>query len=107
MNEPVRMPPRRPRSSGAQFRPEFTLFLLYYFLFFLFFALVLALPDLLEGMRAMPPAATIEEERAAGARIAQRAVQGKLLWAFIAAGVALGIGAYTRVLPGLKNRPRS
>jgi hypothetical protein len=104
MSEPVRTPPRRPR-TGPQFRPEFTLFLIYFFAFFLFFGLVLALPDLLAGMRALPPAATLEEERAAGARIARQAVQGKLLWALIAAAIALGIGAYARALPGLK-RPR-
>jgi hypothetical protein len=105
MSDPVRMPPRRPR-EGPQFRPEFTLFLVYFFAFFLFFALLLALPDLLEGMRTLPAAATIEEERAAGARIAQQAVRGKLLWAVIAAAFALGIGAYARVLPGFKNRRR-
>lgn len=98
-------PPRRPRPA-AQFRPEFTLFLFYFFAFFVFFALVLALPDLLAAMRTLPPAASLEEERAAGARIARAAVGGKLVWALVAAGVALGIGAYARVLPGLK-RPRA
>jgi hypothetical protein len=104
MSEPPRTPPRRP-PPAPQFRPEFTLFLVYFFVFFLFFGLLLALPDLVEGLRSLPPAATLEEERAAGARIARRAVQGKLLWAIVAAILALGIGAYARVLPGLKRRP--
>lgn len=105
MSGPATPSPGPPRPPPASFRPQFTLFLLYFFVFFLFFALLLALPDLLEGVRTLPPATSVEQERAAGARIAQEAVQGKLFWAFLAASVALGIGAWTRVLPGLK-RPR-
>lgn len=103
MSVPPRPTPRRPR-PGPTFRPEFTLFLVYFFAFFLFFALLLALPDLLEGMRTLPAATTIEAEREAGARIARQAVEGKLVWALLAALAALGIGAYTRVLPGLRRR---
>jgi len=102
MSEPPKLPRRR--APRAEFRPEFTLYLVYFFLFFLFFALLLALPDLLEGLRTLPPAATIEEERAAGARIAQQAIAGRLLWAIVAAVIALGIGGYTGVLPGLRKR---
>jgi ABC-type sulfate transport system permease component len=98
-------PPRVPRPlQGPGFRPEFTLLLLYFFVFFLFFALLLALPALLEGMRTLPQAASIEEERAAGAEIARHAVKGKLLAAFLATAVAVALGAYTRVLPGIKRR---
>ena len=99
MNDPPRTAHRPAR---ATLRPEFTLLMLYFFVFFLFFALLLALPDLLEGMRTMPPATSIEAERAAGAQIAQHAVQGKLRWAFLAATVATGIGSYARILPGIK-----
>jgi len=102
MSDPQRVP-RRPL-PGPTFRPEFTLFLVYFFALFVFFALLLALPDLLEGMRTLPPDASIEEERAAGAEIARRAVAGRLSFAFIAALVALGLGAYTRVLPGIRKR---
>jgi hypothetical protein len=79
--------------------------LLYFFLFFVFFALLLALPDLLEALRTTPPATTIEEERAAGARIARAALEGKLPWALLAAIAGLAAGAWAQVLPGLK-RPR-
>ena len=103
MNEPPRPTPRR-SLSGSGFRPEFTLYLVYFFGFFLFFALLLALPDLLDGVRSLPPAATIEEERAAGAAIARRAVAGRLPWAVIAAIIAIGIAGYTQVLPGLRRR---
>ena len=96
-------PPRR--APSPQFRPAFTLMLVYFFVFFLFFALLLALPDLLEGLRTLPPAATIEEERAAGAAIAEQAVKGKLTAALIASMVAVGLGAYTRLLPGVARPP--
>jgi len=76
--------------------------MLYFFAFFLFFALLLALPDLLEGLRTLPPATSPEAERAAGAQIAQEAVQGRLGYAFIAATVVTGIGSYARILPGIK-----
>ena len=99
MNEP-----RRLSTSAPGFRPEFTLLLLYFFAFFLFFALLLTLPALLEGMRTLPPATSIEAERAAGAEIAQRAIHGKLGFALLATVVALGLGAYTRVLPGIRKR---
>jgi hypothetical protein len=79
--------------------------LLYFFLFFVFFALLLALPDLVEALRTTPPATTIEEERAAGARIARAALEGKLPWALLAAIAGLAAGAWAQVLPGLK-RPR-
>ena len=89
MSDPQRVP--RP---GLGFRPEFTLMLVYFFVLFLFFALLLALPA----------GASIDEERAAGAEIAKHAVQGKLGFAFLATLVALGLGAYTRVLPGIRKR---
>jgi hypothetical protein len=84
-------------------RPEFTLYILYFFAFFLFFALLLALPALLDAMSTLPPTATIEEEREAGARIAKQAVAGRLSWAFVAAVVTMGLAGYTKVLPGLRS----
>jgi hypothetical protein len=103
MNDPPRMPPR-PAPAPA-FRPAFTLLMLYFFAFFVFFAVLLALPALLDGMQTLPPAKTLEEERAAGAEIAKHAVEGKLFFAVIASFVATGIGSYARILPGVK-RPR-
>ena len=100
MNDPPRTP-QRPAAAPA-FRPAFTLLMLYCFAFFVFFAVLLALPDLLEGMRTIPPAASLEEERAVGAEIARRAVQGKLFYALVASAVATGIGSYARILPGIK-----
>jgi hypothetical protein len=79
--------------------------MIYFFVFFVFFALVLAFPDLIAAMRDLPPATTIEAERAAGAQVARTALEGKLGWALLAALTALAIGGWTQVLPGLK-RPR-
>jgi hypothetical protein len=101
MPDAPRPRPRPPRSGGG-FRPEFTLYVLYFFAFFLFFALLLAMPALLDALAQLPPAASIEAERAAGARIARRAVEGRLLWAFAAAVVTMAVGGYTKVLPGLR-----
>jgi hypothetical protein len=106
MAEPPRPPRPRSGSTGTGFRPEFTLYLFYFFAFFVFFALLLALPDLLEGMRTLPQAATIEEERAAGAQIARRALAGRLPLAVVAALVALGVGGYVGALPGLRGGRR-
>jgi hypothetical protein len=106
MGESPRPPLRAPRRSSVPFRPEFTLLLLYLFAFFAFFALLLALPDLLAGVRALPPAAgpITEEDRAAAARIAREALRGKLGYAFAAGAGALGLGLWARVLPGLRRR---
>jgi hypothetical protein len=101
MSDPSRPLRRRPRPRPP-FRPEFTLLLLYFFAFFVFFALLLALPALLDGLHTLPPAPTLAEERAAGARIAQQAVADRLGWAFGAAVLALGAATWARVLPGLR-----
>jgi hypothetical protein len=106
MGDPPRLPRRvRPRTTTT-FRPEFTLFVLYLFAFFVFFALLLALPDLIEGARALPPdpGPLREEERARAAQIARDALRGRLGYAFAAAVVALALGARARVLPGLRKR---
>jgi hypothetical protein len=103
MNDPPRT--QRPSAPAPAFRPAFTLLMLYFFAFFVFFAVLLALPALLDGMQALPPAKTLEQERAAGAEIAKHAVEGKLFFALIASFVATGIGSYARILPGVK-RPR-
>jgi hypothetical protein len=108
MGEPPRTPRRVPRRSSVGFRPEFTLFVLYLFGFFVVFALLIALPDLLAGARALPagegPLSAQEREQAA--RIARAAVEGKLGLALVAAVAALALGAWTGVLPGLRRKRR-
>lgn len=102
MTSPDREPPR-PR-SGPSFRPEFTLMLVYFFVFFLFFAFVLTVPAQIEAMRTLPATLTDEEKTQALAQVAKQAVTGRLWLALLATIVTLGVGAYTRMLPGLKRR---
>jgi hypothetical protein len=101
-----RPPPRLPRPSSVTFRPRFTLALLYFFAFFVFFSLLLALPALLEGLRALPAGSgpLTEAERELASALTRDALRGKLLYALLAALAALAIGALTRSLPGIRNR---
>jgi hypothetical protein len=96
-------PDRRPRHR-AQFRPRFTLMVIYFALFFLAFALLLALPGLLEAFRSLPagegPLSPQELELARDA--ARQALQGRLVFAFVGAALAIGIGVWQRALPGLR-----
>ncbi|MEB2345888.1 MAG: hypothetical protein OZ948_14250 [Deltaproteobacteria bacterium] len=102
-----RPPPHRPRPAAPAFRPQFTLLLLYFFGLLLFFALLLALPALLEAFRALPPheGPLTDAERALAADVAREALHGRLPYAVIAALLALGLGIWTRSLPGLRQRP--
>ena len=104
---PPRPPPRRPRSAAVAFRPSFTLVALYFFGFFVFFCLLLAMPALLEGLRALPAGdgPISDEERALAAEITKGALRGKLPYALLATVVALAAGIWTRALPGLPRRP--
>jgi hypothetical protein len=79
---------------------------LYFLAFFVFFCFVLALPDLVEGARALPPGSgpLTDAEREQGARIAAEALRGKLPLALAATIAALALGIWTRALPGLRRR---
>ena len=98
--------PLRPRPSSVAFRPQFTLLVVYFLVFFFFFCFLLALPDLIAAARALPPGEgpLTDAEREAGARVAAEALRGKLPLAFIATSAALGLGVWTRALPGVRRR---
>ncbi len=83
------------------FQPRFTLMLLYLALFFFLFAFLLILPDLLDVLASMPPGP--DQERAA-TEVARRAMAGKTIPVFLMALAAAGVGAYYRVLPGMRPR---
>jgi len=104
MEGPPRPPPRRPRPAPATFRPAFTLLLLYFFGVFLAFSLLLALPALLDALRTLPPGEgpLTDAERAVAADAAREALRGRVPYAVIATVVVLGIGVWTRALPGLR-----
>lgn len=97
------MPSRR--SRRPVFRPRFTLTLLYLAFFFVLFAMILALPDLLEGARNLGPGPKelTPEELARARDMTRDALQGgRLLVALALAVIATGLGSYARVLPGLR-----
>ncbi len=96
--------PPLPRRRTA-FRPRFTLTLLYLAGFFLLFALLLALPDLLEGASQLPPGPEqlTDEELARAEQIGRRALGGgKLLGALLLSVIAVGLGVYRDLLPGMR-----
>ena len=101
-----RPPPRRPRPAPASFRPQFTLLLLYFFGLFLAFALLLALPALLDALRSLPPGdgPLTPEERSLAADAARSALRGRIPIAVVAAVVVLGLGVWTRALPGFRQQ---
>lgn len=102
-------PPRpRPRPPAPSFRPEFTLLLLYFFGLFLLFALGLALPALLDALRALPPGEgpLTDAERQVAADVAREALRGRVPYAAIAALLVLALGVWTRSLPGLRGPRR-
>lgn len=96
---------RSHRVSRPVFRPRFTLTLVYVAFFFVLFGLIFALPDLLEGVRDLGPGPRelTPEELDQAREIARHALRGgRLLVALALAVIATGLGAYARVLPGLK-----
>ena len=96
-------PPRR--SSRPVFRPRFTLSLLYLAFFFVLFGMLFALPDLLEGARALGPGPEelTPEELDRARETAREALRGgRLMIALGLAVIATGLGSYARVLPGLR-----
>lgn len=106
MEAPPRPPPRRPRPAPASFRPQFTLLLVYFFVLFGAFALLLALPALIETFRALPPGSgpITAEEQALAADTARQALRGRVPIAVVATVVVLGLGVWTRTLPGFRHR---
>jgi hypothetical protein len=96
-------PPRR--SSQPVFRPRFTLTILYLAFFFFLFGILFALPDLLEGARGLGPGPEelTPEELDRARDTTRNALQGgRLQIALALAVIATGLGAYARVLPGLR-----
>jgi hypothetical protein len=91
-------------SRSLNFRPRFTLMLLYLAGFYVFYALLLALPDLLAGFRELGPGPEqlTPEELARAKGIAQQAIGGKTVFALLAALATVGLGTWRRLLPGMR-----
>jgi hypothetical protein len=96
---PFRRPPR-----PASFSPRFTLSLFYVAALVIAYGLLLALPDLLAGARALPPgpAELTPEELAQAREIARRAVAGRVPWAVAAALATFGLLVWRGWLPGVR-----
>jgi hypothetical protein len=93
------------RTGAPVFRPRFTLTLLYLAFFFFLFGILLALPELLEGARDLEPGPEelTPEELDRARETAREALRGgRLLVALALAVIATGLGAFARVLPGLR-----
>jgi len=80
-------------------QPRFTLYVLYLGGLFLVFAMLLILPQLLDVLESVPPG---PEQEAVAKEVAQKAAAPLLLPAFLLAVLTTGLGAYYRVLPGLR-----
>lgn len=98
------LPPLRPRQRG--FSPTFTLSIVYVAALWIVFSLLLALPDLLAGARALPPgpAELTPAELAQAREIARAAVSGRLHYALAAALATFGALVWLNWLPGVRRR---
>lgn len=95
-----------PRRRSTPFRPSFTLLILYFGIIFSACCLLLALPDLLQGARALPPGSgeLTPQELEEAKRITREALRGRLHLAFVAALLVTALAAYRQWLPGLRPR---
>lgn len=106
-SEPNPTPPidPYPRRRAEPFRPRFTLSLLYLVGFFVLFALLLAIPQLVQGLSELGPGPEqlTDAELARAEEIGRQALSGgRLLAALAAAVIAVGLGSFRGVLPGLR-----
>jgi hypothetical protein len=96
----------RRRAPPTRFRPNFLLVLFYVGALGMAFALAFALPALVHGAAELPPgpAGRLSTEELALAReIARDALDGRrLAAAFLAAAACVGLGIWTRRLPGFR-----
>ena len=89
------------------FRPRFTLMIVYFAFFFVVVSLLMVLPDLVAVIRepdvaasAAPP--TPEEMQARASEVARRAMQGKVLPAFLLSVAVTGVLTWYGRLPGMR-----
>jgi len=96
------LPPDHPlagRRRAPAFRPSFTLSIVYLIAFFFLYAFLLTMPELLAVLRDMEPGP--EQERVAE-QIVQKAFGPRFIYAVGLSLASVGLGAYLRVLPGMK-----
>jgi hypothetical protein len=98
MNSPHKPPPPLRRRAPV-FKPSFTLALLYLAGFFTLYALLLILPELLNVLADVPPG---PEQQKIAEQVARDAARPRLAYAMALAVGSVGLGAYLKILPGLK-----
>ncbi|MCP5111212.1 MAG: hypothetical protein GY953_10285, partial [bacterium] len=92
--------PRVTRNSGPQFRPVAVLGLLYFMAFFMLFGLLLVAPELAKVLETTPPG---PEQQAAAQEAVHAAFRPHLPVALALALLTIVLGAYFKVLPGLRH----
>ena len=91
--------PLPPRRRPPTFQPRFALLLLYFVAFFFAFAMVLILPELLDVLEHVP---TGPEQEQAAQQVAHAVAGPRLLAAFLMATGSVAVGAYYKILPGMR-----
>lgn len=94
-------PPPYYRKVRSDFRPSFTLGILYLFGFFFVYCLLLVSPSLFEVLRTVPIGPEQEE---VAKRVAQEVVRPRLPIALLLSALSTVAGAHFGLLPGMKPR---
>jgi hypothetical protein len=97
-NDPRPLPPLRPRAQYG-FQPRMAIGVIYVLMFFCLYGLLFVLPDLLDILEHVP--AGPAQQRLAE-EVAHRALGTNVYFAFAAAVATVALGAYYKVLPGMK-----
>lgn len=89
-----------PRRRSQPFRPHGTLALMWFGFFFVVYCLALIAPALWPVLRDVAPG---PEQQQLAEEVAREAIRGRLLLAFLAALATAALGAWLKILPGLRH----
>lgn len=85
-------------AEPVRFQPRFTLTIVYFFGFLVAYGLLMASPEIVEGLRSLPADADPTE---AGRETVRQALRGRMPLAALAALVTVGGLTWLRILPGM------
>jgi hypothetical protein len=88
-----------PRRRAPAFKPSFSLLILYVAGFFVLYALLLILPELLSVLAEVPPG---PEQQKVAEQVAREAAGPRIPYAVALTLLSVGLGAYLKILPGLR-----
>jgi hypothetical protein len=97
--QPPQGTPPLPRRRSPVFRPSYTLLMAYVVGFFVLYALLLILPELLRVLSEVPPG---PEQQRIAEEVAREAARPRIAYAVALSLASVGLGAYLKILPGLK-----